>query len=63
MNPQIRQRLAILERYKEPDQRDEDRAVGPVQPGPGLRAAQHGDLVPQHEQLDVLGRGRPAGQD
>ena len=40
---------------QEPDQRGEDRAVGPVQPGPGIGAAQHGDLVPQHEQLGVLG--------
>jgi hypothetical protein len=26
-------------------------------------AAQHGDLVPQHEQLRILGRRRPAEQD
>ena len=31
------------------------RAVGPVQPGPRMSAAQHGDLVPQPEQLHVLG--------
>jgi len=41
---------------QQPDQRGEDSAVGPVQPGPGMGAAQHGDLVPQHQQLDVLGR-------
>jgi hypothetical protein len=40
---------------QEPDQRGEDRAVGPVQPGPRMGAAQHGGLVPQHEQLGVLG--------
>ena len=40
---------------QEPDQRGEDRAVCPVEPGPGIRAAQDGDLVPQHEQLGVLG--------
>jgi len=40
---------------QEPDQRGEDRAVGPVRPGPRMGAAQHGDLVPQHEQLGVLG--------
>ncbi len=40
---------------QEPDQCGEDRAVGPVQPGPRMSAAQHGDLVPQHEQLRVLG--------
>ena len=38
------------------DQRGEDRAVGPVQVRPRMGAAQHGNLVPQHEQLDVLGR-------
>ena len=38
-------------------------AAGPVQPGLGLGAAQHGNLVPQHEQFDVLGRGGPAVQD
>jgi hypothetical protein len=44
-----------------PDQRGEDRSVGPVQPGPGLGAAQHGDPVPQHQQLRVLSAGeRPA---
>ena len=36
---------------QEPDQRREDRAVGPVQPWPGPGAAQHGNFVPQHEQL------------
>jgi hypothetical protein len=30
----------------EPDQRSEDCAVGPVQPGPRMGAAQHGDFVP-----------------
>ena len=40
---------------QEPDQRGEDCAVGPVEPGPGTGTAQHGDLVPQHEQLGVLG--------
>jgi hypothetical protein len=46
-----------------PDQRGQHRSVGPVQPGPGLGAARHGDLVPQHQQLGVLGRRRAAGQD
>src|SRR5246127_1691927 len=40
--------------WQEPDQRGEDCAVGPVEPGPGTGTAQHGDLVPQHEQLGVL---------
>ena len=40
-------------------------AVGPVQARPRVGSPQHGDLVAQHEQLDVLGRvcaakqGRP----
>jgi len=38
------------------DQRGEDRTAGPVQVGPGMGAAQHGCLVPQHEQFDVLRR-------
>jgi len=45
------------------DQRSENRAVGPVQPGSGIGAAQHDDLVPQHEQFGVLGGRRPAEQD
>jgi hypothetical protein len=32
--------------WQEPDERGEDRTVGPVQLGLGLTAAQHGDLVP-----------------
>jgi len=48
---------------QEADQRSEHRAVRPVQPWPRLGAAQHGDLVPQHQQLDVLGRRRAAEQD
>ena len=49
--------------WQEPGQGGEDRAVGPVQPGPRMGPAQHGDLVPQHEQLRVLGGRRPAGPD
>jgi hypothetical protein len=48
---------------QEADQRGEDRAIGPVQPGPGRGTAQHGNLVPQHQQLDVLGGRRAAEQD
>jgi len=38
-----------------PDQRGEHGAVGPVQPGLGIGAAQHGDFVPQRQQLGILG--------
>ena len=40
---------------QEADQGGEDGAVGPVQPGPGISAAQHGDIMPQHQQFGVLG--------
>jgi hypothetical protein len=40
---------------RERDQRGEDRPVGPVEPRSAISAAHHGDLVPQHEQLGVLG--------
>jgi hypothetical protein len=39
---------------QESHQRGEDCPVGPVQPGPRLGAAQHSDLVPQHEHLGLL---------
>jgi hypothetical protein len=32
-----------------------DGSVGPVEPGPGIGTAQHGDFMPQDEQLRVLG--------
>jgi hypothetical protein len=41
---------------QEPDQRGHDGSISPVEPGPGLSAAQHRDLVPQHQQFRVLGR-------
>jgi hypothetical protein len=49
--------------WQEPDQRGEDRAVGPVQPGPRSDAARHRGLVPQCQQPGVLGGGRAAKQD
>jgi len=39
-----------------PDQRGQDGAVGPVQAGPRLGAAQDGHLMPQHQQFRVLRR-------
>ena len=41
---------------QEPDERREDCSVGPVQPGPRSGTAQNRGLVPQHEQLRILGR-------
>src|ERR1035441_5098950 len=49
--------------WQEPDQGGEDRAVGPVQPGPRTGTAQYRDLMPQHQQLNVLGDWRAAKQD
>jgi len=40
------------------DERGEDRPVRPVQVRSRVGAAQHRDLVAQHEELDVLGGGR-----
>ena len=48
---------------QEPGQRGEHRPVGPVQPGPRMGPAQHGDLMPQHQELGVLGGRRPGEQD
>ena len=45
-----------------PDERGEHGPVGPVQAWSWVGAAQHGDLVAQHEELDVLGGGRAAQQ-
>ena len=42
-------------RQQEPGQRGEGRPVCPVESGPRTGTAQHGDLVPQREQLGVLG--------
>ena len=48
---------------QEADQRGEHSAAGPVQARPRIGAAQHGDLVPQYQQLRVRGGGLAAGQD
>jgi len=52
--------LALWGRLQ-PAQRAEYGAVKPGQRWPGVGAAQHGDLVPQHDDLDVLG-GVGAGE-
>jgi hypothetical protein len=49
-------------RGQSPDQRGEQRAVGPVQPRPRIGSTKYRDLVAQDEQLDVLGRRRAAEQ-
>ncbi len=38
----------------------EHRTIGPVRPRAGIGPTQHGVLVSQHQQLDVLGGRRPA---
>jgi hypothetical protein len=45
-----------------PDEGGEDGQVGPVHARSWVGAAQDGDLVPQHEELDVLSGGRAAYQ-
>ena len=49
-------------RRQPPDQGGEDRPVGPVQAWFWVGAAEHGDLVSQHQQLDVLGGRRSSQQ-
>jgi hypothetical protein len=44
------------------DQGGEYRSVCPVHARSGLGAAEDGDLMPQGEELDVLGGGRAAHQ-
>lgn len=52
----LAQHLAAQRFGQEPDECGKDRPVGPVQARPGIRPAQDGDLVAQHEDLSVLGR-------
>jgi hypothetical protein len=42
--------------WQGPYQRGEDRAVGPVQPEPGVAPAEYRDFMAQDEDLGVLGR-------
>ncbi len=44
------------------DERGEDRPVRPIHARSRAGAAQHSDLMAQHEELDVLGGGRAAQQ-
>jgi hypothetical protein len=45
-----------------PDEGGEHHTVRPVQAWTRTGTAEHGDLVSQHEQFDVLGGGRAAHQ-
>jgi len=47
---------------QEPRKPGQHRAVGPVHPGSDHLPAEHRDLVPQHQQLRVLGRRAPCQQ-
>ncbi len=52
-------------RGQQPGQGGDHGAVGPVRPGAGNLAAQDGDLLPEHQDLGVLGgalRARSASQ-
>jgi len=56
------QAMATQRAGQPPDKRGEHGPVGPVQAGSGVGAAEYGEFVAQHEELDVLGGGRAAQQ-
>ena len=56
------QAMATQRSGQPPDEGGEHGPVRPVQAWSWVGAAQHGDLVAQHEELDVLGGGRAAHQ-
>ena len=56
------QAMAAQRSGQPPDERGEHGPVRPLQARSGVGAAEHGDLVAQHEELDVLGGGRAAQQ-
>ena len=56
------QAMAAQRSGQPPDERGEHGPIRPLQARSGVGAAQHGDLMPQHEQLDVLGGGRATQQ-
>jgi hypothetical protein len=56
------QAVVAQPRWQPPDQGGEDGAVSPVQAGSRVGAPEHGDLMSQHQQLDVLGGRRPSEQ-
>jgi hypothetical protein len=56
------QALAAQCSGRPPDEGGEDRSVRPVRAWSRVAATQNGDLVPQHEELDVLGGGRATQQ-
>jgi hypothetical protein len=51
----VNQAMATQRSGQPPHERSEHRPVRPVQAWPWVGAAQDGDLVPLHEELDVLG--------
>jgi hypothetical protein len=58
----VTRRLAAQCSGQPPDERGEHGPVGPVQAGSGVGAAEYGEFVAQHKQLDVLGGGRATQQ-
>jgi hypothetical protein len=56
------QTMATQRSRQPPDERGEHGPVCPVKAGSRVRATEHGDLVPEDEQLDVLGGGRATQQ-
>jgi hypothetical protein len=47
---------------QQPRESSQDRSVGPVEPWPDYLPPQHRDLVPEHQQLSVLGCRSPRQQ-
>ena len=56
------QAMAMQRPGQPPHQGGEHGPVGPIQAWSWVGAAQDGDFVAQHEELDVLGGGRAAQQ-
>jgi len=54
--------MAMQRPGQPPHQGGEHGPVGPIQAWSWVGAAQDGDFVAQHEELDVLGGGRAAQQ-
>jgi hypothetical protein len=53
--PGVTQAMATQDRGQPPDEGSKHRPVRPVQTWCRVRSAEDGDLMTQHEQLDILG--------
>ena len=62
MVPGVTRAMAMQALGQPPSRGGEDRSVRPVHAWSRVDAAEYGDFVPQHEELDVLGGGRATQQ-